>query len=432
MIGQDNIFKSHMDSDSVFKGDRDILRPSYIPEQLPHRGEQIQDLASIMVTALRGNRPSNVLIFGKTGTGKTAVVRFLEREVNRLKRENSETAELDDEFKNYDIDKVEYVYVNCEVVDTHYGVMKNIGNKFVEEWSDQIPFTGWPMEKVYESLREKIDEEPRVVVIILDELDKLVTKSGDSVLYHLSKINSELDKSKVSLIGISNNLKFTEFLDPRVKSRLGEEKMIFPPYDAEQLKDILADRAGKAFEPEILGNDVISLCAALAAQEHGDARRALDLLRVSAEIAERERDEAVTTDHVYRAKNKIEQDCVREAVNTLPTHSKLVLYSILLMDENGGDKLTTGEVYSAYSELTKRSGMDPLTQRRITDLISELDMLGLINARVKSFGRRGRTKQIQSSVPKHDIIDLIEDDESIEPVKNLNIRGDRVKQTKLM
>ncbi len=429
MIGQDNVFKSHMNSESVFKGNRDILRPSYIPEQLPHREDQIQDLASIMVTALKGNRPSNVLIFGKTGTGKTAVVRFLEREVNRLKRESSES-ELDDEFIDYDIERVEYVYVNCEVVDTHYGVMKNIGNKFVEEWSDQIPFTGWPMEKVYESLREKIDEEPRVVVIILDELDKLVTKSGDSVLYHLSKINSELEQSKVSLIGISNNLKFTEFLDPRVKSRLGEEKMIFPPYDAEQLKDILSDRAGKAFEPHVLGNDVISLCSALAAQEHGDARRALDLLRVSAEIADRERDEGVSTDHVYRAKNKIEQDCVREAVNTLPTHSKLVLYSILLMEQNGGEKLTTGEVYSAYNEVAKGSGMNPLTQRRITDLISELDMLGLVNARVKSFGRRGRTKEIQASVPKRDIIDLIEKDESIEKVNTLSVRGG--KQTKLM
>ena len=286
------------------------------------------------------------------------------------------------------------------------------------------------MEKVYESLKDRIEEEERVVVIILDELDKLVTKNGDSVLYHLSKINSELKKSKVSLIGISNNLKFTEFLDPRVKSRLGEEKMIFPPYNADQLKDILADRAEKAFEPEILGDDVISLCAALAAQEHGDARRALDLLRVSTEIAERKKEASVNTDHVYKAKNKIEQDCVREAVNTLPTHSKLVLYSILLMQDNGKDKLTTGEVYTGYKELSKRSGMDPLTQRRITDLISELDMLGLINARVKSFGRRGRTKEIQSSVSKSDIIDLIEKDKSIEAVKALNIHG--TKQATLM
>ncbi len=416
----ENVFKSYINSDTVFKGDRDILRPSYIPEELPHREEYINNLASIMVTALRGKRPSNVLIFGKTGTGKTAVVRYLEREINRLKRESTES-ELAGDLSDYNVDRVEYAYINCEVVDTHYGVMKNIGNKFVDEWSDQIPFTGWPMEKVYESLKERIDEKNKVVIIALDELDKLVTKSGDSVLYHLSKINSELEQSKVSLVGISNNLKFTEFLDPRVRSRLGEEKMIFPPYNADQLKDILSDRARRAFEPDILGNDVISLCSALAAQEHGDARRALDLLRVSAELAERKEDKNVTTNHVYKAKNKIEEDCVREAVVTLPTHSKLVLYAILLSEDKKKKKLTTGEVYSGYKELSKRSGMDPLTQRRVTDLISELDMLGLINARVKSFGRRGRTKEIQSSVPKTDIIKTIEKDDNIKPIKEMGI-----------
>lgn len=426
---EENVFSSYIDSKPLFKGDKDILRPSYIPDQLPHREEHIQDLASIMVTALRGNRPSNVLIFGKTGTGKTAVVRYLEREIQRLKRENLDS-NLDGEFSNQDVDRVEYAYINCEVVDTHYGVMKNIGNKFVEEWSEQIPFTGWPMEKVYESLKDRIDEEPRVVVIILDELDKLVSKSGDTVLYHLSKINSELEKSKVSLIGISNNLKFTEFLDPRVKSRLGEEKMIFPPYNADQLRDILTDRAQKAFETDIVNEEVISLCAALAAQEHGDARRALDLLRVATEIAERDKCSEVDTNHVYKAKNKIEQDCVREAVNTLPTHSKLVLYSILLSEGNGHDKMTTGEVYSGYKQLCIKSGMDPLTQRRITDLISELDMMGLINARVKSFGRRGRTKEIQSSVQNGETVKIIEKDDSIEPVENIQLRAQ--KQTKLI
>lgn len=424
-----NVFSSYINSKPLFKGDRDILRPSYIPEELPHRDEYIEDLASIMVTALRGNRPSNVLIFGKTGTGKTAVVRYLEREVMRLKRDSIKS-NLDGEFNSENINRVEYVYINCEVVDTHYGVMKNIGNKFVENWNEQIPFTGWPMEKVYESLKERIDEKPKVVIIILDELDKLVSKSGDTVLYHLSKINSELKNSKVSLIGISNNLKFTEFLDPRVKSRLGEEKMIFPPYNADQLKDILMDRVDKAFEVDIIDEEVISLCSALAAQEHGDARRALDLLRVSTEIAERENCTNVDPNHVYKAKNKIEQDCVREAVTTLPTHSKLVLYSILLFEKNGNDRLTTGEVYSGYKELAIRSGMDPLTQRRITDLISELDMLGLINARVKSFGRRGRTREIQSSVQQDETIKILENDENIKPINGLQISA--LKQTKLI
>ncbi|MFO8110366.1 MAG: ORC1-type DNA replication protein [Thermoplasmata archaeon] len=426
-----NIFTTYMHSKTVFKGNKDILRPSYIPEQLPHREDYIHDMASIMVTALRGNRPSNVLIFGKTGTGKTAVVRYLEREVERLKKDNADS-KFDDDFQEFNVHRVKYVYINCEVVDTHYGVMKNIGNKFMNEWSEQIPFTGWPMEKVYESLKERIDEEPRVVVIILDELDKLVSKSGDSVLYHLSKINSELKQSKVSLIGISNNLRFTEFLDPRVKSRLGEEKLIFPPYNANQLKDILTERVIKAFESDdIMSDDVIALCAALAAQEHGDARRALDLLRVATEIAEREHTTVVNTNHVYKAKNKIEQDCVREAVMTLPTHSKLVMYAILLSRTNGYDKLTTGEVYGAYSEVSILSGLDPLTQRRITDIISELDMLGLVNARVKSFGRRGRTKEIQPSVPERETILAIEEDESIVPVKNLRT-FEEPQQTKLM
>ena len=426
-----NIFTTYMHSKTVFKGDKDILRPSYIPEQLPHREEYIHDMASIMVTALRGNRPSNVLIFGKTGTGKTAVVRYLEREVERLKKEDRDSS-LEQEFNEYNVHRVEYVYINCEVVDTHYGVMKNIGNKFMNKWSEQIPFTGWPMEKVYESLKERIDEEPRVVVIILDELDKLVSKSGDTVLYHLSKINSELKQSKVSLIGISNNLRFTEFLDPRVRSRLGEEKLIFPPYNAEQLKDILSERVKRAFESgDVMSHDVIALCSALAAQEHGDARRALDLLRVATEIAEREHSTKVTTNHVYKAKNKIEQDCVREAVMTLPTHSKLVMYAILLSRTNGFDKLTTGEVYGAYREVSMMSGLDPLTQRRITDIISELDMLGLVNARVKSFGRRGRTKEIQPSVPERETILTIEEDDSIIPTKTLRT-FDEPRQMKLM
>ncbi len=425
----ENIFSSHIQSKPIFKGNRDILRPSYIPEELPHREAYIDDLASIMVTALRGNRPSNVLIFGKTGTGKTAVVRYLEREVERLKKDDHES-DLDSAFDDYNVHQVEYVYINCEVVDTHYGVMKNIGNKFIDNWSEQIPFTGWPMEKVYEALKERIDEKPRVVIIILDELDKLVTKSGDTVLYHLSKINSELKQSKVSLIGISNSLKFTEFLDPRVKSRLGEEKMIFPPYNADQLKDILGDRVKKAFEYEkIMEEEVIALCAALAAQEHGDARRALDLLRISTEIAERERNPEVNANHVYKAKNKIEQDCVTEAVMTLPTHSKLVMYSILLSSKKGNEKLTTGEVYSGYEELCIKSGLDSLSQRRIADLISELDMLGLIHARVKSFGRRGRTREIQASVPRRETIRTIEEDNSIVPVKELTTL---IQQTRLM
>ncbi|OPY29246.1 MAG: ORC1-type DNA replication protein [Methanomassiliicoccales archaeon PtaU1.Bin030] len=399
----ETVFQQYLSSKKIFQRNREILRPSYIPDELPHRREQINQLASILVTALRGDRPSNVLIFGKTGTGKTASVKYLGKEIKKA----------DSEFN-----RVSYLYMNCEVVDTQYGVLQNIGNMFIEDFNDRIPFTGWSTERVYNILREKIDETNRVVILVLDEIDKLVYKSGDDVLYHLSRINDDLQNAKVSLIGISNDLKFTEFLDPRVKSRLGEEKMVFPPYNAEQLKDILNQRSNIAFYQGVIDPSVAPLCSALAAQEHGDARRALDLLRVAAEIAERNGDDKVTEAHVYKAKNKIELDCVTEAIRTLPTQSKLVLMSIILNEEKGEGRLTTGDVYETYRELSHMVGVTVLTQRRITDLISELDMLGIIHARVKSFGRGGRTKEIESSVPRVETMKILEEDEILQSIKN--------------
>lgn len=400
---QQSVFQPFIRSQSIFKRDRDVLRPSYIPDVLPHRTEQINHLASILATALSGQRPSNVMIFGKTGTGKTATVKYIGNEIKQAEGQYR---------------RVDYIYMNCEIVDTQYGVLQNIGNQFIDDFNERIPFTGWSTERVYNILRENIDKTDKVIVIVLDEIDKLVYKSGDDALYHLTRINDDLKNAKLSIIGISNDLKFTEFLDPRVRSALGEEKMVFPPYNAEQLKDILNQRAALAFENGTLDEGVVPLCAALAAQEHGDARRALDLLRVAAEIAERNQEARVIEAHVNKAKNKIELDCVSEAMRTLPTQSKLVLMGIFVNEEQGNAKLTTGDVYETYKELSKLTGMAVLTQRRITDLISELDMLGLIHARVKSFGRAGRTKEIEASVPLDEGMRVLEEDQLLQQLKN--------------
>ena len=148
---------------------------------------------------------------------------------------------------------------------------------------------------------------------------------------------------------------------------------------------------------------MIRMCSAFAAQEHGDARRALDLLRTAGELAEREGGSQVTTNHVESAQEKIELDRVIEVIRTLPDQSKFILFTILILVKKNVPYITTGEVYNLYRQYCKERDSDVLTHRRVTDLISELDMLGIINAIVVSKGRYGRTKQISLSVPQINI-----------------------------
>jgi len=390
LLAQGGIFRS-----------RDVLRPTYTPSELPHRSEQIKGLASILVPALRGETPSNVLIYGKTGTGKTAVAKYVGKEL--------EEASLGDM-------KCTVIYINCEVVDTQYRILAHLARHFDKE----IPMTGWPTDQVYAEFRNAVDAEKQVVVIMLDEVDKLVRK-GDDVLYNLSRINSDLLRSKVSIIGVSNDLKFTEFLDPRVKSSLGEDEIIFPPYNAEQIRDILEQRASLSFNSGVLQESVIPLCAAFAAQEHGDARKALDLLRISGELAERARSAIVAEDHVRSAREKIEQDRVEEVIKTLPTQSKLVLYSIVLLEEQGTRNITTSAVYNMYKQLCPLVETDFLTHRRITDLIAELDMLGILHTIVISKGRYGRTKEITLSVYSGKLKATLQQDYRLKVLGSVNV-----------
>ncbi len=392
------------------------MRPTYTPEILPHREREINSLASVLVPALRDETPSNVFIYGKTGTGKTAVTKFVGKE---LLSKGDETGK-----------KVNFIYINCEVVDTQYRLLQNIANHFIADWSERIPFTGWPTDEVYAKLKQMIEKEGGVTVIILDEVDKL---KGDEALYNLSRINADLKNAKVSIVGLSNDLKFTEFLDPRVKSSLGEENMIFPPYDAKELEDILNQRVEIALKPDSIDGDVVPLCSALAAQEHGDARRALDLLRMSAEIAERGKSLKITNKHVRLAQNKIEIDRIIEVVRTLPTQSKLILLAILFQEKQNQKSgttgtITTGEVYEIYKDLSKKIRTDVLTQRRITDLISELDMLGIITARVISKGRYGRTRDIKISSSLDDILNILHEDDVFKELSQYKIHG----QTRLI
>jgi cell division control protein 6 len=392
-----NFFEKYLTKETLFK-DKKVLQATYVPETIHHRDEQINQIAQILAPALRKEKPSNLFIYGKTGTGKTLTVKYTTQQMEQLAKEK-------------DI-PISIFYLNCKlkkIADTEYRLIAELARFF----GKAVPTTGLPTDEVYNIFFRALDSEKKIVILILDEIDQLVKKAGDEIIYNLTRINSELKNSQLSIVGISNDLMFANNLDPRVKSSLSEEETVFPPYNAMQIQDILRTRAANAIKKEALIEGVIEKCAAYAAREHGDARRALELLRVAGELAERKGEMKIMIKQIDEAEEKIEKDRMFEIVKTQPKQFQATLYPILLISNQKKGTIFTGEIYEVYKEICSKTGLRPLTQRRVSDILAELDMLGIINAKVISKGRFGRTREITLAIPstiEPKIKKIVEDD----------------------
>ena len=380
-----NIFEKILGQDSLFI-DRKAFDHAFEPSNLPHRDHEVEALVRNLVDALNGHIPSNMLLYGVPGSGKTVVTRFV------LGQLLDKGVEMGQPVQTYEI--------NCRNVDTKYRVVQTIASQLARRGDTPIPFTGWPTDRVLETLIYRMDRATGVHIIVLDEIDNLVSRAGDDLLYNLTSLNTVLGNARCCIIGISNDLHFTQQLDPRVSSRLSQEDLVFHPYGALEIQDILNERVETGLRENVLEGGVLELCAALAAQEHGDARRALDLLRISVQKAEQRAQARVDPKHVRLAQSQLEYDQVTPVLKSLPLHQKVVLFAIILNEENGLRNISTGEVYRTYADACMKIGVEPLTPRRISSLLNELDTLGLIMARNVSKGRGGRSKQVNSAIPK--------------------------------
>ncbi|MBN2422543.1 ORC1-type DNA replication protein [Candidatus Woesearchaeota archaeon] len=381
--GLTSFFEEYLSEKSLFINKK-ALQSSFTPEQVLHRQKQIEQIAEILAPLLKKERPSNLFLYGKTGTGKTLTIKHITAQMINVAKEKQIPIKL--------------IYLNCKlkrVADTEYRLIAQIIRLFGRD----VPVTGLPTDEVYNLFFNILENAEISLLLILDEIDQLIKKTGDEIIYNLTRINSELKKAQISLVGISNSLIFTQNLDPRVKSSLSEEEVIFSPYNALQIQDILKKRVDLAFKSNTLQQGVIEKCAAYAAREHGDARRAIELLRVAGELAERKKKKLVDITDLDEAQEKIEKDRILDIIKSQPKQSQSALFCIVNLFDKNKQKIYTGEIYELYKKLCINLNLRPLTQRRITDIIAELDMLGVINANVVSKGRYGRTKEISIAFP---------------------------------
>ena len=360
---------------------RDALRFTFIPDRIQHRDNELTQVTQSLLPILKQSRPSNLLVYGKPGTGKTLVVKKVISKIQeRVKTTNF---------------PIKLVYTNSKVETTLYGLLLNFGRQ-LDMSEKELPWTGISISEVFRRILDVINNKQLNVILVIDEIDflvKLVTKGNKDILYHITRANERLSSGSLTLVGISNNLTFKDHLDPRVISTLGEEEVVFTSYTIEQLRSIIQERISMAFDRDVVYNSTLNLCAAYAGREHGDARRAIDLIRVAGEIAERDQSTSVQPDHIEEALKKIEEDKETAALKSYPLHEKLLILGVMRTDGS-----TTGSIYNVYKEMCRKIQQKELSYRRITQMLSEIEMSGLISSRLIHQGVHGNTKKFKLTI----------------------------------
>ncbi|WP_348611701.1 orc1/cdc6 family replication initiation protein [Halobaculum rarum] len=357
--------------------DKSILSEEYRPDDIVEREEEIDAYRIALKDVLFGRNPSNVFIYGKTGVGKTAVTEYI-------------TSALADEVdRRSEADDLHVHSHNCND-DTVYRTVRSLIHSIRGDDGEPFPETGLSTSHALETLYEEMDDRGGTFLFVLDEVDHL--SDPDSLLYELprARANGNLKTARVGLIGISNNYTFRSSLSPKVKDTLMEKEIGFSPYDAGELRSILANRAEKALIDGAYEKSSIALCAAMAAKDTGSARQAIDLLREGGDVAEERGADRIVDEHIHVASDRVQRGRVRDKLRDQTMHGQLILEAVARLERDGETGVRSKAIKDVYERVAVGWGHDPLTTlKSVQNHLADLTMLGFLERSERNDGRAG-------------------------------------------
>jgi len=394
------------DDDQRILKDAQVLSPDYVPAQLIGRKKEITDLAKIFKPIDFKGYPSNALLFGKSGSGKTVVVKFL---LHKL-MERLESKKLMDH-------PLRWAYIQCKKHRTEIKVLYEIIKQL--DPKTQVPRTGLAPSEYYDALWEIIRDQNISLVLVLDEIDAL--QAGD-LLYNLSRAGESHqlpERHFLTTIGISNNFDYGNSLDSRTQSSMIFKDVIFDTYNAEQIKAILCDRVKLAFFKGAIANETIELCAAISARAHGDARKAIDLLRAASLYAEENDFSQVLPEHIDKAFEGLDDDRLMRIVTNLPLHDKIVILSILKNTNYNKPITNVSKVTNMYYKICDFINEKRKGRTTVSNKIGEFETMGFIKVLSVKRGRGEGGREIELSVSSRKVLeDLIYQDDELADLKD--------------
>ena len=391
-----DIFKDN--GKGVFRN-KSALHIGYVPNRLIARDEQIASVAKLIQPIFTDGYLDNGLLFGKPGAGKTVVAKYVLKQLDwKAMTENV---------------NIKPVVISCAQANTPRRVLIEMLEAIEPEKKCK---RGMETAEYYSRLWDMINRKRTSIIAVLDEIDQL---HNLDILYTFSRVreNQNIDPDlSLGVIGISNSMHFKSKLDPRIFSSFTPATILFTPYNSEQIRDILQDRVRLAFKNNVLDHSILPLCAALSAQEHGDARLALKLLLTAGEVADSMGSSMVLEEHVRKAHNNMNVNCLLELIKTLPYQAKITLYSVIEATRATGTA-TTGEVTEMYKRMCEMLDFSQTGRSMVSVRITELNMLGFVNASIYNMGR-GKTRRISLTEDPFKIMAALMDDPVFEAAIN--------------